>query len=175
MPATTREKVLRLFEKHRASPGMPFDEAHFLNFLLAHPKAKHSVYDSFSSLRRYNAFIDDIQLDFSICFSIHDFYANYSLDAFIRRIEQLQVSRRSSLASLRNQKRHGFGWGTVFITNIFAVCLIVSFVRHSIHLACFISVAGIMADILIIHFYLRWRLYRKSLLNKLLGNSSNDI
>jgi hypothetical protein len=110
-----QDAVLQLFERHRAAPGTPFEESRFLEFLLAHPKEKRAVHNSFSGLRRCNAFISEVQLHFSIGFSLKDFEANYSLARFAQRVAEFQASRRASLASLRNQKRHGFGWGTVFV------------------------------------------------------------
>jgi hypothetical protein len=70
------------------------------------------VYNSFKGLRRYNAFLNDIQLEFGICFSGADFDANYSLPRFVARIAELQASRRSSLNSLRTARKRGFGWHT---------------------------------------------------------------
>jgi hypothetical protein len=165
----TRNEVLRFFQSHRAAPETPFDEAHFLDFLLAQPKSKRAVYNSFSGLRRYNAFIDSIQLHFGICFSLADFDANYSLEKFVHRIAQLQSSRRSSLASLHNQRRHGFGSGTVFVLNLLALGLIALVSGFSIQAAVALLVFAILANGLVIRFYLQWRSYRTRLANRLQG------
>src|SRR5262245_55741092 len=93
-----RQRVIALFEKHRAVPGAPYDEAHFIDYLLADPKKKGAVHDSFRGLRRYNAFIDEMQYEFAICFSQNDFYANYALHKFVDRVTELEKSRRGSLA-----------------------------------------------------------------------------
>jgi hypothetical protein len=104
-PAPDRAAVPVLFERHRKTPGAPFDESHFVDYLLAQPKQSRAVYNSFSGLRRYKAFVDEVLLKFSICLSIQDRDANYSLEAFVKRLIALQHSRRSSLASLHNQQR----------------------------------------------------------------------
>ena len=112
-----RSKVIQLFEKHRAIPGAPYDEDHFLDFLLANPEKTRAVYDSFRGLKRFNAFIDDVQYEFAICFSLKDREANYALTQFVDRVIELQRSRRGSLASLKNQAGAGSGWRVLIIAN----------------------------------------------------------
>jgi len=167
MSSAIREVVLQLFERHRAAPSTPFDESNFLDYLLAKPKDKRAVHNSFSGLRRYNAFINEVQLQFSICFSLHDFEANYPLNKFVQRIAELQASRRSSLASFRNQQRHGFGWGTIFIANLLAVALVVGASRISQPLAGALIVMWVLANGAVGLFFFRWRAYSKRLMSQL--------
>src|SRR5688572_14968620 len=113
-PQPLRARVVELFESHRERPGTPFDATHFLDFLLAEPKGKGAVRNSFGGLRRFNAFIDAVQLEFAVYFSIKDRESNHSVDGFAARVEELMASPASSLASLRNQVQRGFGvqvWG----------------------------------------------------------------
>jgi hypothetical protein len=121
MDTPRRAKVLELFEKHRAAPGAPFEEQRFIEFLLADPKKPRAVYDSFRGLRRFNAFIEDVQLELAICFSHKDREANYSLDRFVERVAELEASRRGSLTSLKNQVKAGPGWHTLIIANVVLV------------------------------------------------------
>jgi hypothetical protein len=167
MSASLRDAVLQVFERHRATPGAAFDEARFLDYLIAKPKHERAVHDSFAGLRRYNAFINDVQLRFGICFSLHDFEANHSLHRFVQRVAELQASRRSSLASFRHQQRHGFGWRTVFIGNLLALSLAVGAARISQLLAVALFFACLLANGVVAGFYLRWRAYRTRLLNRL--------
>jgi hypothetical protein len=118
-----RTKVLELFERHRATPGAPYDEQHFLDFLLPNPGQPRAVYDSFRGLRRFNAFIDDVQLEFAICFSLKDRDANYSLPKFVDRAIELERSRRGSLVSLKNQTRAGAGWQVAIFANFLLVII----------------------------------------------------
>src|SRR5688572_13369508 len=160
---TATQSVLRIFEEHRAVPGAPFEESHFLDFLLAEPKSARAVHNSFSGLRRYNAFIDAVQLHFAICFSVHDFEANYSLSTFVERVAQLQASRRSSLASFRNQQRHGYGWGSVLTISLFAVFVIVAASKLSQVLAAAIALLwSLVVGFCALHF-VRWRSYQRRL------------
>jgi hypothetical protein len=123
--AAVRERVLQLFEQHRAKPGAPCDAAHFLDFLLPVPKKRRAVYDSFRGLRRFNAFIDSVQYEFAVCFSLKDREANYSLDAFVHRVMELQQSRRGSLMSLDHQARAGAGWQALIVLDFVLLILAV--------------------------------------------------
>jgi len=120
-PANVRERVLQIFEKYRATPGASYEESRFLDFLLAAPKRKRAVYDSFGGLRRFNRFLDEIQYEFAICFSLKDREANYSLDAFVHRVMELQQSRRGSLASIDRQAKAGAGAQVLIVANLILV------------------------------------------------------
>ena len=54
-PASRRDAVLAIFEKHRIAPATPFDEDHFLDFLLPHPKGNRitSYNVCYTKLLRY--------------------------------------------------------------------------------------------------------------------------
>lgn len=155
-------------------PGAPFDESHFLDYLMTKPKYKRAVYNSFSGLRRYNAFIDELQLHFSICFSLRDFEANYPLDKLVQRIAELQASRRSCLASFRDQRRHGFGWGTIFIANLLAVALVVASAQVSQPLAVALIVILVFANVAVALFFARWRAYSKRLMSQIQAKAQRD-
>ena len=163
MSSALRETVIQLFECHRATPGAPFEESHFLDYLLAEPRGKRAVHNSFAGLRRYNAFVDDVQLRFSICFSLRDFEANLPLDRFVERIAELQGSPRASLASFRNQRRHGYGWGTVAVLNFMAAVLVLGGMRISLVLAAALALLCVVANGLFVVHYLRWRAYQRRL------------
>jgi len=118
MDAHARKKIIELFERHRATPGAPYDDAHFLDFLLAKPKSKRAVYNSFGGLRRFNAFVDDVQYEFAVCFSMNDRDENYPLERFVSRVLELQKSRRGSLKSLDNQVKAGAGWPVLLLADL---------------------------------------------------------
>lgn len=164
---TTQEDVLRFFEAHRATPGTPFDHSHFLDYLMAQPASVRAVYNSFSGLRRFNAFVDDIQLHFGICFSLADRDANYSLEKFSRRVEQLRASPRSSLASFRNQRRAGFGWSSIAFLNIIAVGVLFALGQFSGYLALLLALPVVLANALVVRLALRSRSYRQELAARL--------
>jgi len=111
----TREIIIGIFEKHREVKYSSFDEEHFLDYLMAKPSGKGAIHNSFCGLRRFNKFWNEIQLTFGICFSLKDRDKNYSLDDFVKRIEQLKNNPKSSRAALKYQMKFGFEWN-IFIS-----------------------------------------------------------
>ena len=139
-----RARIVELFERHRARPGAAYDEQHFLDFLLAEPRKARSVYNSFRGLRRLNAFIDDVQLEFGICFSLKDHDANYSLDKFVERTMKLESSRRGSLMSLENRERAGAGWQVPIMGNIVLLIVGIGLRANAWATAALVGVAVLM-------------------------------
>lgn len=126
MNEATINTVLELFEKHRKLPGEEFDPEYFFDFLVREPKGKGAFRNSFRGLRRFNAFWDDVQLRFGVCFSVKDRETDYSLERFCERIEELQHSKRSSKASLRNRAKYGFEWSIFVFLNTILIGLAVA-------------------------------------------------
>jgi len=106
---TIEGRIVELFERHREAPGKPYDETRFLDFLLAEPAGQGQLHNSFRGLRRLNAFIEDVQLEFAVCFSLKDRGSNYSVNQFADRVAKLQQSPRGSMQSLRSQSDAGSG------------------------------------------------------------------
>ena len=154
MDASTRARIAELFEKHRAAPGATYDEDHFLDFLLANPKEKRAVFNSFRGLHRFNAFLDEVQYVFGICFSLEDRDANYPLDKFVDRVIQLQRSRRGSLIALNNQLRAGAEWQVLVVTDFILLLAAVSF-RNSIW--ALVAVGTIAITVNIWFFWSAWK------------------
>ena len=121
VPAYDRERVVALFEKHRQTPGASFDESHFLDYLLADPKRRQAVFRSFRGLRRLDAFIRAVQLEFFICFSADDRRSNYPLPDFVHRIAVLRESPRSSLSAWKRQRHSNDGWAGMVAFDLLAL------------------------------------------------------
>lgn len=168
--AAHRDTVVALFEKHRATPGAPFDEAHFLDFLVAHPKGKGAVRNSFRGLRRFNAFLDDVQYHFAICFSIKDREANYALDRFVERVKELETSRRSSLASLKNQIKAGPGWMAVFVADFVLVVVAAVASRIGVWALTAVVAVAILLNGAFLKFAAREKRYHARLLARIEGH-----
>ena len=122
-----RQRILELFEQHRELPGAPFDEAHFLDFLMAEPKNVGAIRNSFRGLKRFNRFVDDVQYEFAVCLSLDDRESTRSLSNFVERIENLERSRRGTLRSLKNQERAGAGWQVIVIADLMLLALAIVF------------------------------------------------
>jgi hypothetical protein len=154
--------VIELFERHRATPGAPYDEQHFLDFLLPKPRKARAVYNSFRGLRRFNSFLDNVQMEFAICFSMKDRDANYSLDRFVERVAELEKSRRGSLVSLKNQVRAGAGWHAVVLANLLLV-VIGSMLRATGWAIVVVVVVAVLLNTLFVRFARRSNAYHARL------------
>ena len=126
MNEATKNTVIELFERHRKVPGEKFDPDFFFDFLISKPKGKGKFRNSFLALRRFNAFWDEVQLKFGVCFSIKDRESDYSLNRFCERIEQLQQSKNASKASLRNREKESFEWNIFILLNLILVVLAIA-------------------------------------------------
>ena len=163
-----RERILALFEKHRARPGTPYDESHFKDYLLANPKKKNAVPDSFRGLRRYWAFIEELQLEFAICFAKKDHERNYSVDQFVARVQELQASRRSSLASLKHQMTGHPNENMVIFTNLILLGPLIAALKYPWLLLGVLPVVGLV-NLAFFLFHRRERTYQTRLLAKITG------
>lgn len=169
MPAIAvfdRARVLTLFEKHRATPGAPFDEGHFMDYLLADPRGKQAAFRTFSGRRRVDAFTKAVQLDFGVCFSVEDRKSNYPLDNFVKRIDVLRRAPRSSLAAFRRQRREGFGGPALIVADVAALAALAGcmFAWPAFQaLAGLVLLLVIVVNAWLVKSHLRERAYREQL------------
>jgi len=161
-----RDRVVAIFEKHRQLPGAPYDEECFLDYLLAAPRGQRAVYGSFSGLRRFNQFIDELQLELGVCFSVEDREAHYSLPRFVARVDELKKSPRSSLRSLGNQLKHGVEWNFVIVVNI-ALIGLAAWARPTTVPGATLIAITVLIDFALARFYARDRKYKMTLLERL--------
>lgn len=160
-----QEKIIAIFERHRKSPKSPYEENHFLDFLLDKPKQKRAVYNSFQGLKRYNAFINDIQLEFAICFSLKDFEANYALEKFVNRVKELNESPRSSLASLNNQMRP-YNWNVAILITVIGLSCTFGF-KNNIPIVAVLVAVVLVIDLKFLKHCRDEKKYNERLLQKI--------
>jgi hypothetical protein len=172
-PALHRAKVVELFEKHRATAGAPYDEQHFLDFLLPSPGQARAVYNSFRGLRRFNAFIDEVQLEFAICFSLKDRDASYSLPRFVDRVIELERSRRASLASLKNQATAGAGWQILVVADILLL-IVAAWLRTPWAIATLLVIA-LAANAAFVSFVRKQRAYLARLRDRIQSRATERV
>jgi hypothetical protein len=174
MVGPTRQRILELFEKHRASPGAEFREEHFFDFLLANPSGKGAVHNSFRGLRRFNRFINELQYEFGVCFSLKDFESTCSVDRLVERIAELQRSRRGSLLSLKNQERAGAGWGVVAVVDSVLLAFAVGSHRN-LWIAIPLVVIAIAVTLAFFVFARNASAYLRRLRARIEGRESGDV
>jgi len=162
MNSPVGHRIVEIFEKHRATPGAPYDAAHFIDFLVANPHGKRDAYDSFRGRSRFIAFIEEVQYEFAVCFSMKDFEANYPLARFISRVEELQRSRRGSLKSLNNQVKADAGWGVLFVADFLLACAALGLMNRPYGLAAIVVIA-VLVNGWFVRFAWRGRAYLAAL------------
>jgi uncharacterized membrane protein YcjF (UPF0283 family) len=160
--AAARRRIEALFEKHRVTPGAPYDELHFMDFLLAERQGRRAVADGFRASRRFNAFIEDVQYEFAICFSAHDRHAHHSLQNFTERVIDLGRSRRRSLWPWKNQLTTGVEWAVAVLANLVLLIAAVWVKNHAWALAA-VGLVAVLVNAWFVRFAWRATTYFKRL------------
>lgn len=168
MPDEVKKKILELFEKHRKHPGEKWDENHFIDYLIPQPKNKGAFRNGFSSLRRFNAFWNDIQLEFKVCFSLGDRDKNFSLDQFTNRVIELTQSKKSSVAALKHQMKYGFEWN-IFIFGNLVLFIPLPFLNKFTYILYAYVVFIVFVNIMLINRYLKDKKYLQKLFDAING------
>ncbi len=124
-----RERILKIFQQNRKNPNDVFNEDYFLTYLIPNPSQNHNlkfIHNSFKGNNRHNNFLNDIQIEFGICFSFKDKDKNYKLEEFIERVNNLILNKKASRAALNYRLKHIFHSGR-FITQNLVILLFISF------------------------------------------------
>ncbi len=98
-----RDRILVLFNKERQTPNADFDKSHFLDFLSSPPHSKDTIKNSFRGVRRYYRFMDSLELEFGICFSLSDLDRYYSVDSLTKKVLQRIDKSRGNLMILKQR------------------------------------------------------------------------
>ena len=159
----TAATVLALFERHRATPGAAYDDARFLDHLLADPGKPRAVHDSFRGKWRFHAFLDDVQMEFGVCFNNDDRNADPSLQRFLARLAELRATPRSSIASLRHRRQERFGWPPLIVLNLIGFVVASIAFRLWQPLAIPVVVAVLLADAWVVRWWFQHRRYLERL------------
>jgi len=98
-----RAAIIRSFEEHREKPDAPFEEANFLNFLMADGRALQDLRNGFAGLKRLNAFYETLQLECSVYLDTNETELSWSVGSLAERIAQRQenAQRQVGLAKGR--------------------------------------------------------------------------
>jgi ABC-type transport system involved in Fe-S cluster assembly fused permease/ATPase subunit len=80
--------ILKIFTSERKNPDAPYDESHFMDFLLNRSIPKNDIKNSFSGVKKYHIFMDKLELEFGICFSLADLDRTYSVDQLTKKVLQ---------------------------------------------------------------------------------------
>ena len=93
-----RDRVLTIFEQTRQSPGAPFEPERLLASLTAPlaPKGRR-VADTFGGRRRFVGFMNTIQRDIGICFTLDEWDRGFGLDDLTKLVAEKAARPDQSL------------------------------------------------------------------------------
>jgi hypothetical protein len=93
-----RDRILSIFEKTRQAPGAPFEPERLLAFLTEPPAPKgRRVADTFAGRRRFVGFMNAIQRDIGICFTVEEWDRGFGLDDLINIVAKKAVRPEQGL------------------------------------------------------------------------------
>src|SRR5918993_4332462 len=82
-----RNRLLSIFEQVRQSPDAPYDSERLLAFLTDPPAPEgRRVADTFAGRRRFVRFMNTIQLESQICFTLEEWDRGFSLEELARLV-----------------------------------------------------------------------------------------
>jgi hypothetical protein len=84
-----REVIVRLFEAAREAKGAPYEPERLLAYLTAPPAPTgRRAVDSFAARRRFVRFMDSLQLELGICFTLGEWERGFGLEDLVRAAEK---------------------------------------------------------------------------------------
>lgn len=158
-----RLRVLDIFQAHRKLPGAPFEESHFLDYLLAAPRRRGAVFWSLPGRLRLKSFTEAVQLDFGLCFSGDDRRSNYPLVHYVQRVAVLRRSRRSSMSALRAQARRAWRWDAWLCLNVPSWTAFALALERSEAIAAAVAALAVLGNVGLVFTHRRGRVYRRRL------------
>lgn len=105
-----KETILKIFKEEKQKPNADFSESNFLDFLTFPAHSKNTIKNSFKGVRRYYRFMDKLELEFGICFSLPDLDKYYSIDSITKKVTERINKRRGNLMILkrRNEEKEKY-------------------------------------------------------------------
>lgn len=117
-----KEKILEIFKEERQKPDLYFEESHFLDFLTFPAHQKDNIKNSFKGVKKYNQFMDRLELEFEICFTFPDRDKFYSVDKITKKVVERIGKRRGNIMIIkqRNAEKETY-YIEIFIISLLAL------------------------------------------------------
>jgi len=81
-----------------------FDESHFLDYLTYPPKNKGQIKNSFKGVKKYYRFMDSLEIEFSICFTLSDLdNPSYSVNQLTKKVKERINKRKGNLILIKQR------------------------------------------------------------------------
>ena len=129
-----RDEILSVFKEQRQSPGADFDEAHFLDFLIASPSVKNGVKNTFKGARAYYNFFRAIELKFGICFTLSDADKYYKLDQFVLKVSDRIGNSRGNKKIIRDRMAEKENYILDIVLTVIFIPVVLYFKLHIVSL-----------------------------------------
>jgi acyl carrier protein len=138
-----KDVILKIFHEERQKTNAYFSESHFLDFLSFPPHQKNTLKNTFRGVRRYYRFMNKLELEFGICFSLSDVDKYYSIDSITKKVIERINKRRGNLMILkqRNEQKERYGFEIIMIILLFLIYFLLRLNLISIILTVFIGIA----------------------------------
>lgn len=138
-----KETILKIFKEEKQKPDADFSESHFLDFLTFPAHSKNTIKNSFKGVRRYYRFMDKLELEFGICFSLPDLDKYYSIDSITNKVTERINKRRGNLMILkrRNEEKEKYSFEIILTIILIVIYISLGLNLISIALTIFIGIA----------------------------------
>lgn len=126
-----KEKILEIFMQERQNPNAYFKESHFLDFLTFPPHRKDNIKNSFKGVRKYYRFMNNLELQFEICFTFSDLDRSYSVDQITKKVKERIGKRRGNIMIIKRRIEEK---ETYYIEIFLIILLVIIYISWGINL-----------------------------------------
>ncbi|MFK8281353.1 hypothetical protein [Capnocytophaga cynodegmi] len=116
-----KEQILKIFSLCRKKANAPFEESHFMDFLLFPPSKKGQIRNSFRGANKHGNFMRKIELEFGICFTLSDYDTTFSLDTFTQKVAE-RISKHKSNVFIIKERTNEKNYFIFEIITILILC-----------------------------------------------------
>ena len=112
-----KNKILEIFNSERSNYSAEFDESHFMDFLTNPAHEKNTIKNSFKGVRKYYRFMDKLELEFGICFSLSDLDNYYSVDKLAKKVlERIKKGKGNKMIlQRRNEEKEKYIFESILL------------------------------------------------------------
>ena len=123
-PEELKTQIIEIFQRNRQTPNADYDESRFLDYLLTPPASKNNINNSFKGVKRFNQFIDDVELTYGICFSSADLDRFYSVEQFTKKTKERIGKGRGNKMIIRQRLEEKNNYSVHIILTIIFLAVI---------------------------------------------------
>ncbi len=131
MEVEIKERILKVFSEKRERSDASFEEFYFLDYLTFPPKDKGTIKNSFIGVRRFYRFMDSLELEFGICFTLSDLdNPNYSVDQLTEKVKERISKRKGNLIIIKQRISNKENY---YLEFLLLIILTTAFINFKIH------------------------------------------